>query len=252
MMISISRAQATLDASKHTWFSQQEIKSLNEMQHFITHNVWSPIVWKGGQRKGVHFLYSDFLALDFDDGKWTIADAVEWLNEAEFSYVIGTTKSHQIAKGDKPACDRFRVLIPWHERITDSKTYYQNAQRITKMVPCDEKCKDTGRLFFPCNTIAAVKTDGFPILWRPYEKPVYSQAYKDQGLIPPWIARRIREGAIEGNRNNTCFVIAAGLSSNGFSESECIEAVMRSPIDLPEKEKIHAAKSGYRHGRNSC
>lgn len=251
IFFSMSCNPATIDPSKHIDFREAKVETFSNLSVIITNGVWSPIIWKGGKRQEKNFLFSDFFALDFDDGKWTIADAIEWLNDANFSYIIGTTRSHQVAKGDKKACDRFRVLIPWHKRITDCNTYKQNVTRIINLTPADRAPKDGGRLFFPCVEIIT-KKEALPCQWRPYAEPVYTPSpYKDTGIIPPWLKKVIQDGAHDGDRNNKCFYIACKLSELGFTEDECIRGVMMSTINLPETEKIRAAKNGYKRGRKS-
>jgi hypothetical protein len=82
---------------------------------FILRRVWSPCVWDGGRRREQNFAFAGWGALDFDDGRYTLEQAkTDW---REFIHVMGTTKSHQVAKNGGAACDRFRILFPWEEPI---------------------------------------------------------------------------------------------------------------------------------------
>jgi hypothetical protein len=214
----------------------------------MTSCIWSPICWRNNERKSDEFYCSDFLVLDYDDGRITLDDAKEWAKD--FSHVIGTTKSHQKEKSGL-VCDRFRVVVPWENRITDLATYRQNMERILSMMGSDRACKDGARIYQPCTNIVSVGS-GERIKWWPYEapKPRYTgpSYYETTKTIPPWLQDMMTMTPAQGLRNKTAYKIAYYLARYGFSEQECRSAVFSAPIDLPDGEKRMCARSGYLYG----
>lgn len=236
----------------HNDFVTSEVQSVKRLAFFVTSYVWSPIIWKDGKRNGNNFISAELLVLDFDDGITTVCNAIDFMKTMNFRGLIGTTKSHQIEKSGKPACDRFRVAVQWHRPITEYDTYRQNVEKMIKLLGADPACKDGGRAFQPCLHIAYMQ-DGRPYEWAPFKAPVRKEFnndyYREYGMIPRFIQDMLRETPGSGARNKHCFRIACKMAEFGFSEEDCINAVMSSAVDLPEREKRQAAKSGYRAGK---
>lgn len=147
--------------------------------------AWSPIVWVGGIRKADAFASALWCALDFDDGTYTLAQAMDDVTQAGLAHVIGTTKSHGKPKGDTPACDRFRMLLRF-DRVVDSRAIYDRAMRaaMQDFVGADKSCKDAARFFFPCvDIVSAAKGHGY---W-----PLDDDAEDTPGPAPPKIERNL-------------------------------------------------------------
>jgi len=96
--------------------------------NYIASNVWSPIVWAGSSRSEDNYACASFCVLDYDEER-TIEEVKKQLRHMGYAYVLGPTKSHGIAKSGKPACDRFRVLIPFSSTIWDADTFRWNMKR---------------------------------------------------------------------------------------------------------------------------
>ncbi len=236
-------------AQRH--FKIQEISLIRELADYMLSGAWSPIVWSEGYRKTDNFLSCDYLALDCDDGAWTIESAKSWLAKNELKGIIGTTKSHQVAKGEKPACDRFRVVVPWDRPITDYRLYRANMEELLRNIPADKACKDGARFFYPCKKIEYFQNGkGYP--WINIPKPVQrppNPQYAANGILPKFIQDMLTNPPGEGGRNTHCFKVAAAMAKFGFSEQDAISAVQSMRMTLPEKEVLSAAKSGYKTGR---
>jgi hypothetical protein len=236
----------------HTYFEAHSFETIVPFLKSITSRFWSPIIWQNGQRKGSEFLYSDFMVLDFDDGAWDLDEAVRFCDGNNYKYVIGTTINHMKQKGIKAPCPRFRLIIPWNSRISCKKTYEQNMARISKLIPCDAQCKDSARMFRPCSAI--YKFDVSPnrkkVQYFPYRNQKrYSVAgYRAVSLIPRWLEYELQRTPVEGERNLHAFKLAVNLAKLGFSESDVIDKVLSSPIDIPMSGKLATIRSGYRNG----
>lgn len=245
MIVSAVKQTSNKYPSKFQCFN---VTGKDQLCEIIVSCVWSPICWKNNERKGDEFYCSDFLVLDYDDGAVTLEDAKKWATK--YRHIIGTTKSHQKEKSGKPACDRFRVVIPWATRIECKNTYTQNMARITKLMGADEACKDAARIYQPCFQIVSTG-DGALAKWQPYIAPPSRQPnpyYKLTKTIPPWLQELMTTPPGDGMRNKTAYKIAYYLASYGFSQNECRDAVFAAPIDLSDKEKIACISSGFRSG----
>lgn len=238
------------------------ISNSSDMWHHTNFNVfkasfplllskqWSPIVWKDGIRKGDNFIYSDALVLDFDDGIWTIDDAITFCKLNGYAAIIGATKHHRLPKDKHEACDRYRLIIPWIKRIECRKTFEANMKRIVAKFPCDQLAVDSARSYRPCREIV-YQCSGRRMPWFPYKQPKKKKViYNKTGILPGWLLDLMQESPAQGLRNRHAFRLAAKLAEHGFTEQQCIDTVVAAPIDLPLQEKKDCAKSGYKAGRD--
>lgn len=127
-------------------------QTFDDLSKAIVKCAWSPGVFKGDHRKKANFEFADVMGLDFDDGlpMKIVADRLKNLG---LDFSISLTRHHQKPKksGDslKPACDRFRVLIPLEERICSLEEFEATWAFLFEHFPeIDIKCKDPSRLFF--------------------------------------------------------------------------------------------------------
>lgn len=207
------------------------------LPEIITTCCWSPIVWKNNEAKTANFLSSSFLALDFDvPGD---EDMIE-LNHSlqDHRRIVATTKSHQLPKNNI-ICDRYRLIIPFTETITDYQIYrYTYSEALKKYHWADRSCLDGARFFFPSKKIFVVDRDS-EYSWdvsRPptqideisYVKPVIAQ-----GVIPTWCLDIINTGRIlEGSRNVTMFRVACALFEAGFLDGDVRRFLLKTKIDF--------------------
>ena len=121
---------------------------------FITKYTWSPCVWENPfKRNQETFKHADYLVLDFDSGEMTLEQAYNtWIDTF---HIIGTTRSHTEAH------HRFRVILPFEEKVNDIDVYRYQLITAMKFYPCDEQCKDGARIFYPCKEIYSInRTQG--------------------------------------------------------------------------------------------
>ncbi len=114
-------------------------------------------IFKNGYRAEKNFLFADWIGFDFDSGEMALAQATEEVF-TDYIHIIGITMSHQTEPEWR---DKFRVLIPLEERITDFKLFrHQIALGMDKW-PCDPQCKDAARFFYPCRHIVSINHEGY-------------------------------------------------------------------------------------------
>lgn len=192
--------------------------------------TWSPIVWTDGRRLQANFLHADFLALDFDSPEFPLAHARRAF--AGLTHVIGTTRNHQREKNGV-VCDRFRVAIPFAQRITECELYKHNVLLAFAMFEhCDEACKDGARPFFACREIVEIEDDGEP--WDVDPLPVASPRKRlarrpSRGYLPATTRRWLADPIPLGTINNTMFKLGSALRRAGFSLDDALDAVRATP-----------------------
>lgn len=265
-LISISKSKE-IRGNAHSFFSTQDIRSAGNFHIVLLSCIWSPIVWRGGLRQGANFSEASYLALDFDDGRWMLRDARNWVQENNYTAIIGTSKSHQKEKVSKdgtvqPATDRYRIVIPFDRTIKRGQEYRAVMETVFRDIPCDQSCKDGARFFYPCKEIY-YQQEGqkFPLpdvsaLLAQYEKPLTEDDLDDQadiraGVWPIWVTSALNYGVPAGQRNTTLYRIAATLAGAGYSLSE-IEATIRGSFFdkcLRREELEHTIRSGFQSAK---
>lgn len=247
MKISVAKAH---EKSQRTQFFDVLEATGRELCAAMCRYQWSPIVWDDGRRLQEKFLFSTACVLDFDDGKWALADAENFVRSFHFRAIIGTTKSHQIEKNGA-VCDRFRIVIPWTKPCDNVWAHRQNMEKIFSSMPVDKACKDGARSYRPFTAIHAV-FDGKTLNWDKFKERKQEPVYYIRGSVPKWILEVLTNGAPDGQRNGACFRVAANLVKCGLRDEEIETMIVSSNIGLTEREKRDAARSGIRAGRQRC
>lgn len=226
----------------------------------VTERVWSPCVWKNGYRRASDFASAEVVAFDFDD-TWRLDDAKAYVTRNDLKHIIGITKSHQVAKNNAPACDRFRLILFASTTVTDLWQYQQNMKHFMKAFPCDESCKDGARYFFPCKEIVS-KGEGKRLRWNTFQKPdprlqairraLEEKNYHASGRLPPWVEKSLLYGKEHGSRHRYVYAVAAELATLGWREEDIVSRVMASNLaDIGEKDVRHQVRYGYRRTRGT-
>lgn len=211
--------------------------------------VSSPIQWHFGRRKRTNFLAANWLGLDFDEGT-TLQDGLERFQK--FTHIIGTTKSHQLPKGQKPPCDRFRVFLKLPITITSCPEYEALLRAYVNHHMADFQATDGARIFHPCKQIISAQNgECAPLLKKKKYVPKVRAAPGTFQGIPRWVTQLLNFGVgYAVSRNTTCFKIAVHLKKAGYSHAEIVEMLMASPIPIgPEVrgEVEDAVKSAMKY-----
>lgn len=221
-------------------FRSAPITDLNRIARCMLDWIWSPIVFKGGSRLEENFIESFWCALDFEDPAFSLEDASNAF--CDMRHIIGTTKSHGIAKGAVPACDRFRVLLEWSEPIAALRLYRWNMRRIFERYPADKSCVDGARFLYPCREIISINADpeAFtePVHYEVPESfenerlglaPERVKALRAAGAVPSFASYWLAHAMPLGKRNTYCYGIAKDLTYSGFELAEIRERILDSP-----------------------
>lgn len=225
--------------SYHPWAKiashcQSGFKTADRIGHSFTKHAWSGCVWDNGRRLEECFLYSDWCILDFDDGEMTLAEATKTF--CDCIHAIGTTRSHQKDKLGV-VCDRFRVAIPWAERITDLHTFRHNMIVLRKSFPLDKKCHDGARFYFPCIAVTSMSAEGYTqeVLEAPPPK-VYEP--RPPGVVPLSAMLCFQRAVRPGERNQTFYKATKDLYRAGKSADEILHAIFSSPTYIGQIDPL--------------
>lgn len=226
------------------WLPGAANLDFDQVPGIMTEWCWSPVQWTGGIRHQKHFNRAFFIALDFDDGEMSLAEAINtW---CDCIHVIGTTRSHQVAKKEAPACDRFRVLLKLDRVVEDVESYRATVSHYVRIYGSDRACVDGARFFFPCKTIASLSAEGYTQEVLPPKPRVVKDYsfYREFKSVPRWIQGVLKFGVPIGQRNSMCFKIGKHLYLCGFDPREIIIMIHQSPIDIDITEIERAVKNG--------
>jgi len=213
---------------------QAEVRRGALFAEILTTSVWSPAAMTGGRRCKEAFGGARLLALDFENPEYPLAQAInEWCDTVHW---IGTTRNHQREKGGI-TCDRFRLVVPWAETITDADVYQYNYKVIGDRYGADMQCNDTARLFFPCQQVVSMNLEGEfqlvltpPAEWmdRKLRYQQRSETYQRAGFIPGFVRRKLEVSIPTGKRNITWYGLAKDLAGHGFSQFEIVQMILAS------------------------
>jgi hypothetical protein len=206
-----------------------------DILHIITNHDWAPEVWKDGHRREANFLYADLLVLDFDDGVVSLDQAISMFKE--YQHIIGPTKSHKKEKNGK-TCDRFRVVIPFSERITEADKYKATSRFYARKWSADLAATDAAHQFKPCTSIASYSYTGNRVNViepRPKKNAEYYKVNTSEPLAP-FVMKLQAYGAENGERNAKCFSAAKHLFMRGYKESD-VRSIIFARVDLLDSEK---------------
>jgi len=243
-------------------FKTTEYDSIHELAEYASRYAWSPIIWTNGTRVSGSFRFSKTFALDFDNGILTIVDAVARLRRLGVAYLVGTTKSHQRPKKTKagkiaPPCDRFRLVVPWAEAVTDPWQYRYNMLSAMRQLPADDSCKDTARFFWPCVEVVACE-DGEAMRPMPLPADFHEQRAKQNarredsirghlmaGTMPLALRHALEHGVGEGGRHKMVYRIGATLALLSYPKEKIVDLCMSGPLaDIGFADVVRAVENG--------
>ncbi len=212
----------------------------DDLEKYVCNSSWSPSLFNntenkkennkmGMWRKKSNFKSCDYLALDIDDS-CTIEAAKDKFKG--YKAVFFTTRNHQKIKNkgksnEKPACDRFRVIIPLEKTITNSNDYIQTWKFAENKWPfIDKACKDNSRFYFPSvKKVLTLNGSNFPVknFIKNDNKKKTSQRYNKTQLHPSTL-----DFVQNGTEDGWHAVFAKAVSDFkrcGYSKAETIEEI---------------------------
>lgn len=229
-----------------------ECYDLRQLCNFVT-GLWSPMIWCGNKRHETVFSCAYWCALDYDEGL-TKAEAREVFKG--YRYLLGPTKSDGIEKfsdsgRSKPACDRYRVVLPFARPIFDIEVFRYNMKLAANTFKTDVQAVDAARVWQPCASVETIVLEGVA-LDVVTEVPVEeTQAFKSKNIsnflerkrkgskLPPrtfnFLAGNIRPGEI----NKELYVACCTLFTYGWTVAKVRESISKIPA-IQAHDKIES------------
>lgn len=246
-MISIGSLQAG-KLIKTMWPEQCDM--LEDVKDKITEVPWSPILYNHNTRKEFNFNRSRLVVLDIDDGL-PLDEAIGAVRD--YRHIIGTTKSHQIEKNGKPACDRYRVILVAKDWCLNLAQYKRSMKFFADQFGGDKSCTDGARYFWPCEDIVSFNEYGEMVNWS--DPPIERYRRKIQRVdrqCPDFIADLLNMKYLgkSGSRHHTLFFCCAELGRCGFGVDEMQEKVLLSPLADELISEHNNIEEVIRHVRN--
>jgi hypothetical protein len=228
----------------YKWFCA-EVFTLSQVGDFVT-KLWSNMAWVGGCRSEENFSCAMWCALDFDEGP-TKADVISMMREAGLAYILAPTKSDGVAKAktatskEKPACERFRVVLPFEDTIADLDVYRYNMTLLTQRFRADLQPVDGARCWQPSKFVEVAQLTGKAIPVN-YEVPENETvAFKQAAVVErikhraahrtfPRYVKEFLQGHINhGHRNKELFRCTCALLHFGYDIRKIRDLVSHIP-----------------------
>lgn len=234
----------------------------DELPKYMTDIPWSPSHFTDNHRCAAKLITVQIVAFDFDSGLCTLDQMVDYMKESETPCVIGTTKSHQIDKGEKPPCDRFRVALLMESQTSDNDLYRQQMGFFKKIWATDgvcwfdNACVDSSRYFYPCKNII-YKSHGTPLPWvdkvtPPPRRQVAKYDEKNPQIIPWWVFEKLSNPDCGSARHTTAYAVGAKLGELGWGLEEIVDVVLGTYIAaIGESHVREAVYNGWSKSRGT-
>lgn len=256
-MISVSSINKNYTKNYKT-FRPARCEMLEDIREIICGDYsWSPVLFDCNIRAEANFRQSNLVVLDIDDGL-TLEDCIE--SVSNFRHIIGTTKSHQIPKGNKPACDRYRVIIAASSPCESLVDYKATLKYYSKLFGADRSATDGARYFFKCQDIISFSEFGDTIEWTKAKRkvPKYHRE-RIKGYVPPYVVDILmgRKLCRSGSRHHSIFYASAELSRHGFTVEQMQDRILNTPLGLDlldfhnnnHQEVLRHVRNGFRKGQ---
>lgn len=226
----------------------------SELHKIVTADInYSASEFKDGYRKKENFIDgNNVIILDIDEG-WSVQDAKEFLEKKKLKALIATTKSHQKVKDKKPACDRFRIILPTLSPFKGSNEEYSfMMSEIFKYFEGkpDKAAKDSSRFYYGNTSGEYWYIDGdllniemFP---RSTPKNPIFKVRKDAPTSFLGITDWFKQNAVPGSRNETLYKAKKFADDQGLDAAAYvreINAMLPDPLDEKEIKIIIRDKS---------
>lgn len=198
-----------------------------------SNKAWCATTFKDNYRKDDNATGTiNIISLDIDSGM-TYEDAQVLLKKRGVRALVYTTRNHRRVKDKKPACDRFRIVLPLVCEVTLTKE--EHKEKIAAVayafgLPLDNAARNISRLWFGNPEQEYVYIEGGALdlsLFKKEEIEVahfYKKVYtgSNEGTIKWYLDRRERWGG----RNETLFNIMKFLHVDKQIDPELVKSEM--------------------------
>lgn len=240
----------------------REELSFVELHNKVVNSAWSPALVRNNKRSSDNFESAEVMALDFD-GELTAKEATFRLRENGLNYSLTYSKSHQIDKSGEGPKDRFRIIIPLSERISDKKIFDYTWNYLHKLFPeIDTQCKDPSRFYFASKSEGELYLDGSELepkkptiveIKREF-KEGQSKSVKEKVILGSGVMYFLRNAktGIKGGWDLALVMAAKECFRGGMTRDDAydlLESVCPTPFDKKDEERFDRGwKKGVKAG----
>lgn len=219
---------------------------LDHLARLVTEYDWSHSIFRENYRNASNFTQANLIALDIDEG-CSIDEAQNLFKDLK--HIIVTSRNHQKPKDNKPACDRFRVILPLETPIVDASIYLATWNDLFKKYPfIDRSCKDTSRFWYKGNEIISINHRGAYIFPKIPSSSTIAVSYPliNKKVIIARSTLNMIEGTPPqpGTRNTSLFKAALDCRQQGYSYEDTLRMLSGKSTLSPEEEE-RTIKSGW-------
>jgi hypothetical protein len=211
----------------------------------------------GHRQANSHIEGANLIAFDIDNGM-TIAEAEQMLSE--YTYLIYTSKSHNIEKYDY--CDRFRILLPTKNKFyvtsDQHKQLYINIEEFLGLQNNDIQTRNVSRLWYT-NPDAIIyenkgilldvtyllpntdKSDDYIPKMEAINETYDASSNSEENRRASGMIKWAIMNAIEGQRNTTLYNLGKFMIDLGMEPEDSIRRVnsmITSPLPEPDIKQI--------------
>jgi len=190
---------------------------------------------------------SELLMYDFDDG-YPIDECIAFFESVSITAFFATSRNHQKVKSEtKPACDRYRLFIPFNQSIALPFGEYQSFYMyIATLLGLDElndhSTQDPVRFFFPnpeqqTHLVNTGQVLDFPLLRDNWEAYTSQQKEKEQTELKKqkknWKPRNSSAGGLKENELPRSFLIETKKGAFSFEYFDYLRGNDTAPCRCP-------------------
>lgn len=219
---------------------------LDHLARLVIENDWSHSIFRENYRNASNFSQANLVALDVDEG-CSIDEAKNLFKDLR--HIIVTSRNHQKPKDNKPACDRFRIILPLENPITEASIYTATWNELFKKYPfIDRSCKDTSRFWYKGTEIISINHLGVcftPAAPAPSANVGRYPVGENKGVIARSTQNMINGAPPKpGSRNTSLFKAALDCRQQGYSYEDTVR-MLSGKSTLSQEEEERTIKSGW-------
>jgi len=213
------------------------------IMELITTQGYCGSTFSNGHRCLENFEQTNLVILDVDENL-TLEKAK--IRLGGYKYILATTRNHQKIKTtkagkEKPACDRFRIILFLDGTITKKEDYKNTCHQLLRLFPeLDPSCSEASRFFYPSVEIVDYCKEGKLVNICEYVAPTkqHNHANTDStfGTLSSKTNDFLANGAEVGSWNNRLFSAALDLNEQGYPRNIALQLLNTVENELDDQD----------------
>lgn len=232
-MLKVTKIVNMTAGTVNTFLTMEELVRSLVSKTSTTRDMWSPALFLDGYRSNKNWLSTPSVFVIDIDEHLTVEQAKTRLSSYNLNGAILSTRNHQKVKGDKPACDRFRVVLQLTSPIDNQADYAATWAFVATLFPeMDAACKDESRGYYYSTELLYEDYTGAPVTPKKAEAVVAVTAPTVNTKITGKLARATVDFLAQEPSSDSWhqrFVKAAfDIKAQGYTVTEATEKLSRA------------------------